>query len=240
MWDPVNGPIAPMLATPVEKAFDSLEYLFEIKWDGYRAIAFLGSETRLQSRRLRDITGEFPDLGNLHRSFPGTSMTLDGEIVVMKGGRPDFQALQHRQGPAIYVAFDILALNGEGLLDHPLVERKRMLAAAVKAAAVGGDERITVAPFFPGAGVSLFEAAAERGLEGIVAKSGGSPYLPGARTAYWKKVRCKRTVDCVIGGVSSGAGSPLGSLALGLYAGHNLIYTGHTGTGFSDREREQL
>ncbi len=240
VWDPINGPIPPMLAIPGEMAFDSPEHLFEIKWDGYRAIAFLGTETRLQSRRLRNITGEFPELADLHSWVCGGRVTLDGEIVVMKGGRPDFQALQGREGRPIYVAFDILAMNGVSLVDRPLVERKRMLTAGVRSTTVGAGGGIIVTPFFPGRGVLLFEAAVERGLEGIVAKSAASPYLPGARTAHWKKIRRRRTVDCVIGGVSGGAGSPLGSLALGLFAGRELIYVGHVGTGFSEDERIDL
>lgn len=234
-WNAADGPIPPMLAIPHDRPFDSPRHFFELKWDGYRAIAFLDQRTRLQSRRLRDITGEFPELGRLNGRLVREQATLDGEIVAMRDGKPDFQSLQHRRGPAVFVVFDILSVDGQAVIQRPLSERKELLASAVRE-----GEGLVVAAFFPREGKALFRAATVRGLEGIVAKDADSPYVPGGRTSHWLKVKVRRTVDCVIGGVLRGVGGPLGSLALGLYCGPDLLYVGNVGTGFSEEEREAL
>ncbi|NPV70920.1 MAG: ATP-dependent DNA ligase [Firmicutes bacterium] len=237
--DPVSGPVPPMLATPVEKPFDSPDYAFELKWDGYRAIAFVGARdgrgVTLQSRNLRDITSEFPGLAGIHRRISGGRATLDGEIVVMKGGRPSFQALQHREEPPVYVAFDILSLNGKSLLEQPFGERRRVLEDSVQP---GGD--IILSSTFEREGVRLYETASERGLEGIVAKRLDSPYVPGRRSSYWLKIKARRAADCVIGGINRGVGTPVGSLAVGLYDGDELIYVGSVGAGLTDAVRLDL
>ncbi|MCR4398243.1 MAG: non-homologous end-joining DNA ligase [Firmicutes bacterium] len=233
--DPVNGPLEPMLATPCAEPFDSPDYYFEPKWDGYRAVAFLGDATVLQSRRLKDITPEFPSLGRLHAALRHRSATLDGEVVVIRRGKPSFQALQRGGGRPVYVAFDLLSVNGRGLLDVPLGERKSMLDAALH-----DTGEVALSPYFRGRGRALFREMAGRGLEGIVAKRVDSPYLPGRRTSYWLKIKVRRVADCVIGAVSRGVGHFVGSLALGLYSAEELVYVGRAGTGLNERERVAL
>lgn len=231
----VSGPVPPMLATAVPEVFDSPDYLYEPKWDGYRAIAFLDRSTSLQSRRLRDMTGEFPELKGMNQSLRAGQATLDGEIVSFSEGRPSFQALQHRSGRVVYIAFDILCVDYEAVTGRPLSERKALLEQVVET----GDA-VAVPECCRGTGKALFDAVSREGLEGIVAKRAGSPYVPGERSRDWLKVKVKRTVDCVIGGISRGVGTAVGSVALGLYEEGALLYVGHAGTGFNEAERQEI
>jgi DNA ligase D-like protein (predicted ligase) len=231
-----------MLATPRSEPFDSDDYIFEVKWDGTRVIAFCGDGLRLQNRRLLDITHRYPEIApTLTRPA-----VLDGEIVVMYEGRPDFQRLQQRERarddfhasilaeelPATYVVFDILHLGDRSLLGLPLQERRRILEDALE---TGGN--VYLSEPVRREGIAFFEVARERGLEGIMAKRLDGPYQPGRRVDYWLKIKTYRSLDCVICGLTVGRGvrsDLFGALILGAYRGPDLVYVGKVGTGFDE------
>jgi DNA ligase D-like protein (predicted ligase) len=262
------GPLAPMLSRSAGGPFDSPEFLFELKWDGYRAIAFLGDgRTRLQSRNLLDLTPHYPGLAGLHDASAGRKVILDGEIVALADGKPDFGRLQRGEGPVRYVAFDLLYAGGVSLLSRPLAARREALremldpaaavapvatavaaaATAVAAAAVapapgGGGLPLLVSEAFPERGTALFEAARRLGLEGIMAKRASSPYRPGVRSPDWLKIRNVKTADCVIIGYTRGRGfGGLGALVLGATRRDGrLSYIGSAGSGLSADEADRL
>ena len=239
-------PADPMLATAAGAPFDDPEWLFEPKWDGIRAIAACGEETRLVSRRRRDVTVAYPELHRLHEQVVALDAMLDGEIVAVGNGAPSFQRLQRRmhlreggrieqaarRTPVTFVAFDLLYLDGEDLTGRSLEERRSLLEEAVVP-----SDRIQLSPVTEGDGVALFEAAAEQGLEGIVAKRRSSRYRPGARSRDWRKVTITFHADVVIVGWTEGEGhraASLGSLVMGVYEGGELRYVGNVGSGFDD------
>lgn len=235
--------IRPMLAVKSEP-FDSSDYIFEVKWDGYRAMAYLDRGiTRIRSRNMLDITGSFPELGDIHRNVGELPALLDGEVVVFSGGNPSFGELQSRgklsdgsrikraaeKNPAVYVAFDILYISGRPVLEKPLECRKDLLTGAVEA-----GPRLAISEFIRGEGLLLYDAARQRGLEGVMAKVADSPYLPGKRSPYWKKIRHSREADLVICGYKAGQGGRrLGSLLLCCFDDGKPLYAGKVGTGFN-------
>jgi len=237
-----------MLAVSADP-FDDPDYVFEVKWDGYRCLAYLEAGTAtLFSRNLKNITPHFPDLGDMYRQAQKTSVILDGEIIVLRDGQPSFAALQSRARltdsqkiswaaqsmPALYMAFDILYCQGNSLLDFPLSDRFEELKAVV-----GPNRLIVVSDGVRGAGISFFRACVGRGLEGMMAKRMDSRYLPGTRSPLWKKIRATREADLVICGYRSGQGSRrLGSLVMGAWNGKEFIYQGLVGTGI-DRVAEE-
>ena len=240
----------PMLAIKSE-AFDSQDYLYEVKWDGYRVMAYLDSTgTELRSRNQLDITASFPELSSLHLFVKGLPVLLDGEVVAFSGDNPSFSALQSRgrlsdslkirqasvNTPVLYVAFDILYLSNKSLLSEPLWRRKEILSDSVL-----GNKSLIVADFIIGQGILFAELARERGLEGVVAKNINGPYLPGKRTPYWKKIRHTNEADLVICGYIKGnGGRKLGSLMLCGYDSKRLVYSGKVGTGFNRETEEDL
>jgi len=244
--------IHPMLATPVEKPFDGDEWLFEIKWDGYRALSFVeDGAVRLISRTQNDLTGRFPELHDLAQFVQAKTAILDGEVVALDdSGRASFSLMQQRTGirkagrigaanrniSVLYYVFDVLYLDGYDLRRVALEERKRILRESVKL-----DGPLRISDHFD-AGISLFEAAKQQGLEGILAKRRSSPYLEG-RTREWLKIKVTQTVDCVIGGYTDPEGSRqhFGAIVLGLYDKKGrLIHVGQAGTGFDHGKLRDL
>jgi DNA ligase D-like protein (predicted ligase)/DNA ligase D-like protein (predicted 3'-phosphoesterase) len=235
----------PMLAGTAPAPFSDDNWLFEIKWDGVRAIATVGTTVSLRSRNDTELAGQFPELAELTSLAPGT--VLDGEIVVMSSGKPDMQALLPRlqaaapgkgAAPVTYIVFDILCRGGEETTRLPLVERRRILASAVRE----GPHVVISAPV-EGQGEDYYRAAMAQGLEGVMAKRKDSPYEPGVRSGAWLKVRPVRTCDCVIAGYTPGRGGrgpAFGALHLGLYESGKLVPVGKVGTGFSDRLLAEL
>ncbi len=239
--------LKPMLATAAEKPFDSPEYVYEIKWDGYRCLAFLDGATRLQSRNLKDISPVFPDLGQLHQRAKQSSLLLDGEIVALRDGKPSFRELQKRAQlrnpeqiarltakiPVVYVVFDLLYLNGDSLLELPLTQRRQLLEENITPA----DELIPTSQV-PGRGLAYFNATAELGLEGVIAKKTAAPYLPGKRVKTWLKFKHKRNGLFIVCGFIENTTSrgALRSLILGVYRDGVLCWRGMVGTGFTMRE----
>ncbi len=231
-----------MLAETATAPFDDETWTFEVKWDGYRVIAFLepggpGPATRLQSRGLRDLTPRYPGLRRLNAHLQGRRAVLDGELVALRGGLPDFQALQRGEGPVVYVAFDLLELDGEVLMREPLWRRKELLGRRL-----GSGPDLVHSGGVTGAGREFYRAAVSRGLEGVVAKRLDSLYYPGRRRCEWLKVRnVHRAFVLVCGYTRAVDARPLGSLVLGaLDPAGRLVYAGHAGTGFDEREMRRL
>jgi len=250
---PMPAAIHPMLATSVDKPFDSPEWLFEIKWDGYRAVCFLeNGRSRLVSRNQNDLTGQFPELQGLPNLVKAQTAILDGEIVALDvQGRPSFSLMQQRTGirqgnrhtaarrdvPIMYYVFDLLYLEGYDLRRVSLEPRKQVLSQIV----TPGD-LVRYSDHYPGQGIALFEAAKQKGLEGILAKRLTSCYEE-RRTREWLKIKITQTVDCVIGGYTDPEGSRqyFGSIVLGLYVkkGH-MIHVGQAGTGFNQSRLKEI
>ena len=247
--DPEPAPeLQPMMATLVKDPFDNDDWIFEPKWDGVRTLAVCGIDsTQLVSRRGNDVTATYPEAASLHLRLVAIDAIVDGEIVAMDNGRPSFERLQSRINiqnprdveratksiPVTYIAFDILYLDGRSLIGLPIEERKKILEATIVT-----SDRVQVSPCIEGEGVTLFEAAKARNLEGIVAKKLGTPYRPGRRNREWLKVKTVRDVDLVVGGYTPGEGSrskTFGSLLVGAYENDGLRFVGSVGTGFSDK-----
>ena len=254
---PMPGAIHPMLATAVSEAFDDSNWLFEIKWDGYRAVAFIDNgRTRLVSRNQNDLTAQFPELRDLPKFINSEHAILDGEIVALdEQGRPSFSLMQQRTGfragrfrarsqgpksdgnsrsgiPMVYYAFDLIYVDGYDLHRVNLEQRKELLRGLI----TPGDI-VHYSDHFAEKGVDLFGAARQQGLEGIVAKKRNSCYEE-KRTREWLKIKITRRQECVIGGYTDPEGTRqhFGSLVLGLYDKQKrLIHVGQAGTGFDQK-----
>jgi bifunctional non-homologous end joining protein LigD len=250
---PMPTKIHPMLAESVEKAFDGMEWLFEIKWDGYRAIAFIeGGKVRLVSRNQNDLTPRYPELKDMARLIQAKTAILDGEVVALDAeGKASFSLMQQRTGfrpggrravgnadvPVLYYAFDLLYHDGYDWRRVPLEERKRKLADSV----VAGDV-VRYSDHYETHGKALFEMARQKGLEGIVAKKRASVYEE-RRSREWLKIKIRHMLDAVIGGYTQPEGSRahFGSLVLGLYDKKGrLIHVGQAGSGFDQKSLDEI
>jgi len=250
---PMPRAVHPMLSETAEKAFDDPAWLFEIKWDGYRAVAFIeDGKVRLVSRNQNDLTAKYPELQTIPESLKAKRAVLDGEIVALdEEGRPSFSLLQQRSGfhiagrkskpradvSVLYYAFDLLYLDGRDLRGLPLEERKKQLAALITE---GGLLRYS--DHFAEHGIALMAVAREKGLEGIVAKRRDSAYQE-RRSGDWRKIKIRHTIECVIGGytVPEGSRKHFGSIVLGLYDKKDrLIHVGQAGSGFDERTLAEL
>jgi bifunctional non-homologous end joining protein LigD len=254
---PVKRPmpltIHPMLAESVEKPFDGAEWLFEIKWDGYRAVAFIhAGKVRLVSRNQNDLTARYPELKDLPKFVHAREAILDGEVVALdEEGRASFSLMQQRTGfrpggrraaekadvPVLYYAFDLLYLDGYDWRRVPLEERKAKLASLLTA----GDA-VRFSDHYPEQGKALFAMAHKKGLEGILAKKRQSIYEE-RRSREWLKIKIKHRQECVIGGFTEPEGSRahFGSIVLGLYDHKGrLIHVGQAGSGFDQKSLEEV
>ena len=249
---PMPSAITPMLATSVEMPFDDSEWLFEIKWDGYRAISFIrDSNVRLVSRNQNDLTSQFPELRKLPESVKATAAVVDGEVVALdEQGRASFSLMQQRTGfrahgrrgggrgdlQIFYYLFDLIYLDGYDLRRVPLQQRKQVLSQIV----LPGD-LVRYSEDFP-QGTALFAAAKQQGLEGILAKRRDSFYEE-RRSREWLKIKVTQTVDCVIGGYTDPEGSRqyFGAIILGLYDDDDrLVHVGQAGTGFDQKALQEI
>ncbi|MFL6297697.1 MAG: non-homologous end-joining DNA ligase [Actinomycetes bacterium] len=235
----------PMMAVLTAKPFDDDEWLFEVKWDGHRCLANLGTSTRLTSRTRRDMTAQFPELIDMHRQLAARNAVVDGEIVALdRDGRPSFERMQDRfhrtpdelarnkgRVPVQFLAFDLLWLDGRPLLELPLHERRARLEEVLVE-----TKDIRLSQVVEGAGTAFFDHVKALQLEGIVAKRADSCYRPGVRSADWRKIKALCVQDCVIVGWTPGKGgraATLGSLLLAVYDDGRLRYAGNVGTGFT-------
>ena len=238
--------IQPMLATLVEEPFSSKDFLYEIKWDGYRALAYVqDGHVSLVSRNQNNLTDGFPELAELVEAVHARNAIVDGEIVALDNhGRSSFSLMQQRTGlgerkgrvrnadpdvPIVYYAFDLLYLDGYSLLDVDLQDRKRVLRQLLTP-----GHRIRYSEDFDD-GLGLYRAAREQGLEGIVAKRRTSCYEQ-RRSHAWLKMKITQVQECVIGGYTDPKGSRehFGSIVLGLYDDRGrLLHVGQAGSGFT-------
>jgi bifunctional non-homologous end joining protein LigD len=244
----VPGQIRPMLATLGSLPPDTGGWAFEMKWDGVRAIAFLErGSAQFWSRTGRDVTSSYPELRGLAGAAGTARVVLDGEVVAFGDGPwPSFEALQQRinisapaqiarlaaEVPVSYLAFDLLCLDGQPLLDAPYTKRRALLDG------LGLDGRHWQTPpsFTDVAGADLLEVAEQQGLEGVVAKRLTSRYEPGRRSPAWRKVKVRYRQEAVVGGWTRGEGNRaglIGSLLIGVQGPAGLTYAGHVGTGFT-------
>ncbi|HJP81676.1 MAG TPA: DNA ligase D [Candidatus Saccharimonadales bacterium] len=239
---PAPWSVKPMLCTLVDAPFDDDEWVFEIKWDGYRGIASKSrDEVQLYSRSGTDFRSNFPPLVEAIRALKH-DVILDGEIVVSDDeGMPHFESLQHwrrdQVGHLNYHAFDILWCDGHDLRTMPLIERKKLLQSIIPP-----DSIIRYSDHMTRRGTTLFTAIEQRGLEGIVAKRANSQYKENNRGADWLKIKTHQRQEVVIGGYTEPKGSRkyLGSLIVGVYDGNDFVYVGHSGGGIPDKQRKEL
>ena len=232
---------APMLATPSEALPAGAGWIFEVKWDGYRAVARVrGGEAELWSRTGLDLGGRFaPIVRALPRALRTPDCVVDGEVCALdEQGRPRFSLLQRDEGALVYELFDVLEVDGAPLLDLPLVERRSRLEALVDT----GSTAVRVSGAFED-GAPLLEAARREGLEGVVAKRAESRYQPGKRTRDWLKVKTRERQEFLIAGYTRGEGrrsGSFGALVLAVRRGEELVFAGNCGTGFSEAETRRL
>jgi bifunctional non-homologous end joining protein LigD len=226
--------ITPMLASIHEHAFDNADWVFEIKWDGYRAIAEIGDTVRLYSRNGLSFLPLYPQVAAALQKIK-THAVLDGEIVAMnKHNKPDFQKLQqydsNRSLDLVYYVFDCLYYEGKSLMHLPLTERKKFAQQIIPENSI-----IKYSDHVHQWGNAFFEKAAEMGLEGIIAKRAGSFYTPGKRSRDWMKIKNHNTQEAIIAGYTAPRASRpyFGALVLALMVDGKLRYIGHTGTGFT-------
>ena len=231
-----------MLATLVKAPFDHPDWLFEVKWDGYRALAEIrDGKVSLSSRNQISLNKKFFPVAEALQKL-AFEAALDGEIVVVDDqGRPDFQMLQNYQkshrGHLLYYVFDLLFFAGHDLTNLPLFRRKELLKKILPA-----DQYLKFSDHVWEDGVLFFQVVKEKGLEGIVAKHSQSHYLMGKRSRQWLKIKTQLAQEGVIAGFTEPKGGRkyFGSLVLGAYAGGELVYLGHSGGGFSAEALKEI
>ena len=247
---PMPTSVPPMLATLATRPPSGDSWLYEIKWDGVRAVCLIDEgELRILSRSGKRCEQQYPELSVLPRQVKASQAILDGEIAVLdEKGRSSFNLIQprisvadansvahlSRSTPVNLFLFDLLYLDGYDLRGMPLEERKRLLSEIVTP-----SERIHVSDFFTVDGAAMLEAARANGLEGIVAKTRGSKY-EGRRSRNWVKVKVVSSDDFVIGGFTHGERDYFSSLVLGLYDGEKLTHAGQVGTGFNEKSLKEI
>lgn len=234
--------VRPMLAEIAEAPFDRPGWLFEIKWDGFRAVAeILPDEVRLYSRNLVDFREEFPPVVEDLKKI-GFRAVFDGEIVAVDAnGRAHVQLLRNyrttRKGNLVYYVFDLLHLEGHDLTQLPLVRRKQILKQVLPAL-----PHVRYSDHIEEQGVTFYRHAIASGVEGMIAKDKNGRYQTGARSRSWLKVKARLSQDFVLGGFTEPRGQPMafGALLLGVYEDKELVFVGHVGTGFDEAERGRI
>ncbi len=247
---PLSFPVKPMTATlgQLPHAAEDDRWAYEIKWDGYRTIAFVADgQVRLQSRRSHDVTATYPELAELASGVHASVAVLDTELVVLdSNGRPRFDLVQRHAGQAVLYVFDVLRVEDHDTIGLGYLDRRRLLEQVVEP----GDNW-SVPGHRVGDGAALYEATAAMDLEGIMAKRVDSIYTPGKRSADWRKVKHRRRTELVIGGFTRGAGNRSGSFGALLVgrpadsAGTSplpgpLVFAGGVGTGFDQATLDSL
>ncbi len=231
-----------MLAKLHDGSFDDPEWIYEIKWDGYRAIAEVNKkEPRLYSRNGLSFKSDYPAVYEALLQIK-KDIVLDGEIVALDAdGKPSFQLLQQYAKdntiPTCYYVFDCLYLNGKSLEDKPLLERKEILRKNIK-----DNDNIRYCDHVAERGKNFFDAIKQQGMEGMIAKRGDSTYTEHSRSNDWLKVKNVIMEEAVIAGYTEARGSRkhFGALVLGVYKKNKLVYIGHTGTGFDTQTLKDL
>jgi bifunctional non-homologous end joining protein LigD len=234
---------APMLATLASELPSGKGWLFEVKWDGFRAIGRVaGGEATLTSRNGYDLTGRFPNVAKeLAKALKTPDCVVDGEVCALdEEGRSSFSAMQQAKPgtPLVYYVFDVLEVEGEPIVDQPLVERRKRLEQLLDRR----NRTVRLSEAFDD-GEALLEAAREQGLEGVIAKRADSRYQQGKRTRDWLKLKTHGRQEFLIAGYTKGQGrrsGRFGSLVLAVRRGDELVYVGNCGTGFTEQEIDRL
>jgi bifunctional non-homologous end joining protein LigD len=244
--------IHPMLATLVDEPFSNPEWIFETKWDGFRAVCFVkDASARFVSRNQLDMTHQYPELVDVGKQVDAAKAVLDGEIVALdRDGMPRFQLLQPRVGrkkkgdieallgkaKIVYFAFDLLYVDGYDLMSCPVTERKAVLENILRPASF-----IKFSEHVVGDGEAFFEQIEKFRLEGMMAKRAASHYAQ-RRSADWLKVKTVERSEVVVVGYTEprGSRSHFGALVVGLYRDKELHYVAHVGTGFNQRTLEKI
>ena len=239
--------LEPMKATLATKAFRDEDWLYELKWDGYRVEAVVrDGKVQLFTRNGHDAETYFPRLLTPPSWIDAKEAIVDGEVVALdERGHPDFSLLQERISvgrtgrpvPLVFQAFDLLYLDGRSLVDVPLEQRKKLLELVIRPTA-----RVQYGKPIDTEGVAFFEAVKAQGLEGIVAKHRRSRYEPGRRASSWLKIKARPEQELVVGGWTPGEGSAkeLGAVVVGVYEDDKLRFAGKVGSGFDGRARKEL
>jgi bifunctional non-homologous end joining protein LigD len=233
----------PMLATLVDEPFDDPDWVYEVKWDGYRALAFINKgEVELQSRNNKSFNEKFYPIYKLLQSFT-INAVFDGEILVLNDkGISNFGNLQNwrseADGELVYYVFDILWYDGKNLTGLPLSQRQTILKAVLPT----NDDRIRASKVFDASGTDFFNAAERMGLEGIIAKKANSTYTADLRSKEWLKIKVHKRQEVVIAGFTKNedTAKQFSSLLLGVYENDTLQYVGKVGTGFSDKVQKEM
>lgn len=234
--------IAPMLATLVDKPFDEAGWLYEVKWDGYRALAYLNKgEVNICSRNNKSFNEKFYPVYNVLQQLK-LNAVLDGEIIVINDkGVSDFGDLQHwrseADGELIFYVFDILWLDGYNLMKLPLVERKKILQFIIPQ-----SNNIRISESFETGATEFFEVAKQMHLEGIIAKKENSIYKPDFRTKDWLKIKTQQRQEMVIGGYTKNENTSrqFSALLMGVYDNGDFNFVTPVGTGFSNKLQTEL
>jgi DNA ligase D-like protein (predicted ligase)/DNA ligase D-like protein (predicted polymerase)/DNA ligase D-like protein (predicted 3'-phosphoesterase) len=251
--DYLHAPIEPMLSDNVDRPPRSDDYIYEVKWDGIRALISLeDGQVHIRSRNQRDVTPQFPELLAGDKAFRATCGLFDAEIVCLSAsGKPEFRKVINRlqstgettiqklarTNPVNCYIFDCLYLDGRSLVNDPLMKRKEWLNDVVRT-----DSPYRVSEFVED-GDSLFEAARQHGLEGIMAKRKDSKYMPGRRSDLWLKIKVRQTAECVVIGYTKGKGNrgqTFGALHIADKINDELHYRGKVGTGFDDSMMKEI
>lgn len=235
--------IKPMLATLVDEPFDDPDWQYEVKWDGYRALAYVNKgEVELLSRNKKSFNDKFYPIPDILKAS-GLNAVLDGEILVLdEKGRSNFGDLQNwrseADGDLVYYVFDLLWYEGKNLMELPLYQRQAILKDILPT----DDDRLRLGPVFNADGIEFFHAAEKMGLEGIIAKQKNSTYSPDLRSKQWLKVKVHKRQEVVIAGYTKNedTSKQFSSLLLGVYEQGRLQYVGKVGTGFSDKVQKEM
>jgi bifunctional non-homologous end joining protein LigD len=231
--------VTPMAAQLGERLPAGEAWLYEVKFDGYRALVLKnGAKVQIRSRNNKDLTMTYPPISAAARRVQAEQAVIDGEIVAVDAqGRPSFQALQHRSAhpehAIAFYAFDLLHLDGEDLIDKPLAERRAKLPDVLDASG------ILLSIELPGSAEQVVHAVRRLGLEGVIAKRRDSRYRPGERSAAWLKVKLDKQQEFVIGGYRPGSAG-VDALLVGFYEGRALRFAGKVRAGFTPRVRREV
>ena len=231
--------VSPMTARLVESLPEGDDWVYEVKFDGYRALLLKdGEEIRIRSRNDKDLTAMYPSIAAAGMRLHASRAVVDGEVVAVDAnGHPSFQALQHRSShpghSVVFYAFDLLHLDGKDLTGASLRERHRRLSGVLN------DSGVLLSTHLPGSAAQVIAAVKSLGLEGIVAKRATSPYTPGERNDAWVKLKLDRQQEFVVGGYRPGPGT-VDALLVGYYEGRKLRFAGKVRAGFTPHVRREV
>jgi bifunctional non-homologous end joining protein LigD len=228
-----------MLLLPTPELPEGSNWIYELKLDGYRALAFkTNAKVQLRSRNNKDFTRKYPCVAEALAALPDETV-IDGEIVALESGKPSFNALQNYSSPSMLIfffVFDVLVLMGRDVMSEPLEKRRNLLRTEILA---GLKDPVRECPELNASLADVIAAVRAQGFEGVVAKNLNSRYEPGQRSGAWRKMRLNKGQEFVIGGYTVGAGT-FDAIIFGCYKDGKLLYAGRTRNGFTPALRAKL